>query len=97
MCIHSKCSGSMEFSWHCSQLHGTSANTICANPFVHEKGSQSGTNGAGSGPRYAHNNPAFCSTGYAEIRILSLNLASGPAISSHGCSVQCPDSSNCQP
>src|SRR2546422_914711 len=46
-CIHSKCTGSIEFSSACSQLHGTSAKTICTNPFFQEKGSQSGRSGAG--------------------------------------------------
>src|ERR1700733_9986319 len=40
MCIHSKCSGSTEFSWHWNQLQGTSAKTICTKPFFQVNGSQ---------------------------------------------------------
>ncbi len=65
MCIHSKCNGSTEFSWHCSQLQGTSAKTICTKPFFQMKGSQLGTRGAGWGPRYAQIRPPRVSTGYA--------------------------------
>ena len=61
-CIHSKCTGSIEFSWHWNQLHGTVENTICTNPLFQQNGSQFGTSGAGSGPRYAHSKPAFAST-----------------------------------
>src|ERR1700689_5480315 len=50
MCIHSKWIGSMEFSWHWNQLHGTSANTICTKPLDQVNGSQVGTRGAGCGP-----------------------------------------------
>ena len=28
-CSHSKCTGSIEFSWHCSQLHGMVEKTTC--------------------------------------------------------------------
>src|SRR6516165_11506109 len=42
-CIHSKCTGSMEFSWHWNQLHGTSAKTICTKPLFQVKGSHVGT------------------------------------------------------
>ena len=52
----------MEFSWHWNQLHGITANTTCTNPFFQVKGSQLGTSGAGSGPRYAHSIPASAST-----------------------------------
>ena len=45
-CVHSKCTGSIEFSWHWNQLHGISALTIWRKPFFHEKNSQSGTSGA---------------------------------------------------
>ena len=62
-CSHSKCTGSMEFSWHWSQLHGTSENTIWTKPFFQVKGSQVGTSGAGAGPRYAQTSPALASTG----------------------------------
>src|ERR1700731_2879886 len=55
--VHSKCTGSIEFSWHWNQLHGILALTIWRKPFGHEKNSQSGTNGCGSGPRYAHIEP----------------------------------------
>ena len=48
---HSKCTGSMEFSWHWSQLQGISEKTIWTKPFFHVKGSQVGTRGAGGGPR----------------------------------------------
>ena len=48
---HSKCTGSIEFSWHWNQLHGTSENTICTKPFAQVKGSQVGTSGTGGGPR----------------------------------------------
>src|SRR6185369_3450794 len=48
-CVHSKCTGSIEFSWHLNQLHGSSALTIRRKPFGHEKNSQSGTSGRGSG------------------------------------------------
>ena len=50
-CSHSKCTGSIEFSWHWNQLHGTSENTICTKPFFQVNGSQVGTSGAGGGPR----------------------------------------------
>src|ERR1700683_1754782 len=97
MCIHSKCGGSIEFSWHCSQLQGTSAKTTWTKPFFQENGSQSGTSGAGCGPRYAQSNPALASTGYALMWVLSLNRASGAATSSQGCSTHWPVSSNRQP
>ncbi len=41
----------MEFSWHWNQLQGISEKTICTKPFVQVNGSQSGTSGAGCGPR----------------------------------------------
>src|SRR5881409_3064030 len=44
---HSKCTGSIEFSWHWNQLQGTSENTICTKPLAQVKGSQVGTSGAG--------------------------------------------------
>src|SRR6266478_9702931 len=56
---HSKCAGSIEFSWHWNQLQGTSENTICTKPLAQVKGSQVGTSGAGGGPRYAQRRPAF--------------------------------------
>src|SRR5215471_12323412 len=62
-CSHSKCTGSMEFSWHWNQLHGIRPKTICTNPFFHVNGSHVGTSGAGGGPRYAHRSPALASTG----------------------------------
>src|SRR5580692_8966501 len=77
MCIHSKCSGSTEFSWHWNQLQGTSAKTICTKPFFQVNGSQLGTSGAGCGPRYAQMSPPQVSTGYAVMRILSLKRTSG--------------------
>ncbi len=40
----------MEFSCACSQLQGTSAKTIWTKPFFQLNGSQSGRQGAGSGP-----------------------------------------------
>ena len=61
-CSHSKCTGSIEFSWHWNQLHGTSENTICTKPFFHVNGSHVGTSGAGAGPRYAQSRPALAST-----------------------------------
>src|SRR5581483_423262 len=63
VCSHSKWTGSIEFSWHWNQLQGISENTICLKPFFQVNGSQVGTSGAGSGPRYAHSRPAFASTG----------------------------------
>ena len=48
-CIHSKCTGSIEFSWHWNQLHGTSQATISAKPLLQVNGSQTGNSGAGSG------------------------------------------------
>src|SRR3989442_6857251 len=83
-CSHSKCTGSIEFSWHWNQLQGTSANTICTKPFCQVKGSQVGTSGTGGGPRYAHRSPALASTGYDLMRTRSLNRASGCATSSNG-------------
>ena len=62
-CSHSKCTGSIEFSWHWNQLHGISAKTICTKPLAQVKGSHVGTSGAGAGPRYAHTRPALTSTG----------------------------------
>jgi hypothetical protein len=50
-CSHSKCTGSMEFSWHWNQLHGISESTIWTKPFFQVNGSQVGTSGAGVGPR----------------------------------------------
>src|SRR4030095_2613293 len=69
---HSKCTGSIEFSWHWNQLQGTSENTICTKPFFHVNGSQVGTSGAGGGPREAPRRPP-------------LTRASGWAVSSSGC------------
>src|SRR4030095_15872907 len=71
-CSHSKCTGSIEFSWHWNQLQGTSENTICTKPFFHVNGSQVGTSGAGGGPREAPRRPP-------------LTRASGWAVSSSGC------------
>src|SRR6266852_9434059 len=96
-CSHSKCTGSIEFSWHCSQLHGTSENTTCTKPLPHVNGSHVGTSGAGGGPRYAHRRPAFASTGYALIRTRSLKRAWGCAVSSNGCSRHRPVCSHRQP
>ena len=62
-CSHSKCTGSMEFSWAWNQLQGISAKTIWTKPFSHVNGSHVGTSGAGGGPRYAHRSPALASTG----------------------------------
>src|SRR5262249_60614979 len=92
---HSKGTGSIEFSWACSQLHGTSENTTCTKPLSHVNGSHVGTNGAGGGPRYAHRSPALASTGYALIRTRSLKRASGGEVSSKGCSTHRPGW--CQP
>src|SRR5207253_10163870 len=57
-CSHSKCTGSIEFSWHWNQLHGISLITIWTKPLPQVNGYQIGTSGAGSGPMYAHNSPA---------------------------------------
>jgi hypothetical protein len=62
-CIHSKCTGSMDFSWAWNQLHGTSAKTISRKPFCQLNGSHTGSFAAGSGPMWVHNRPAHSRTG----------------------------------
>ena len=47
----------MEFSWHWSQLHGTSENTIWTKPFFQVNGSQVGTSGAGGRPEVGPHQP----------------------------------------
>src|SRR5215467_9100610 len=47
-CSHSKCTGSIEFSWHWNQLQGISEKTICTKPLPHVNGSHVGTSGGGA-------------------------------------------------
>ena len=82
-CSHSKWTGSIEFSWHCSQLHGISENTTCLKPRSWYR-SQSHSSGTGPSPMYAHSSPAFACTRYAVARTFSLKFASGCAICSNG-------------
>ena len=49
-CIHSKCTGSQEFSWHWNQLQGMSESTTSRKPFSQVNGSHTGSSGTGCGP-----------------------------------------------
>src|SRR5262245_28630804 len=94
-CSQYRCDGSTEFSMGCSQLQlYTSCFSTQRLPFSQHNTSQRGSNGLGSGPRYAHNKPPIFSTGYAVCLILSLKP---PDAGSAGCSRHLPVQSNFQP